>query len=318
MVTTTQEPNQVHLISHNFESGALNTTVEKIKQIIDLTGDKPGATVAKQIEIVEELSRFPLGSFILQNRGTDGFWTDYMIQHPSQGRLTGVDPQGRPLTEFEKVFLNQFPMVVATQERAVIFGNIIQLYVQEGAVLASLPCGLMRDLLGLNFGGIQNIRLVGLDLDIKSLQAAEKLAADYGLSESVEFHQVNAWQQPFVEEFNLLTSNGLNVYEPDDRKVIDLYRQFYRALKPGGVLVTSCITPPPIVDENSEWDLSQINQEGLLLQQIVFAYILGFNFQGLRSSATTRTQLELAGFQEIQVIGDRARVFPTLVARKPA
>lgn len=100
--------------------------------------------------------------------------------------------------------------------------------------------------------------------------------------------------------------------------MIDLYRQFFRALKPDGVLVTSCITPPPIVDENSEWDLSQINPEGLLLQQIVFAYILGFNFQGLRSSVTTRTQLELAGFQEVQVIWDQARVFPTLVAHKPA
>lgn len=148
MVTTTQKSNKTHLISHNIENEALNTIVEKLKQTIILSGDKPGATIAKQIEIVEELSRFPLGAFILQNRGTDGYWTDYMIQHPCQGRRSGFDPQGRPLTEFEKVFLDQFPMVVATQQRAVIFRQAIQPYVQDNAVLASLPCGLMRDLLG--------------------------------------------------------------------------------------------------------------------------------------------------------------------------
>ncbi len=318
MVTTTQSSNHFNLISHNFENETLNKTVEQIKQQIYLSGDKPGATVAKQIEIVEELSRFPLGAFVLQNRGTDGYWTDYMIQHQFEGRTSKVDPQGRPLTEFERVFLDKFPMVLATQQRAIIFQQIIQSYVRENAVLASLPCGLMSDLLGLDFSEIKNIRLVGLDLDIKSLKTAETLAADYGLSEFAEFHQVDAWHQSFVEEFTLLTSNGLNVYEPDDNRVIELYRQFFCTLKPGGVLVTSCITPPPTIDENSEWDLSQIDREGLLSQQIVFAYILGFNFQGLRSSATTRTQLELAGFRDIQIIWDRARVFPTLVAQKPA
>lgn len=317
MVTTTQVSNLTNLISHNVENKALKTTIKEIKQKIYKSGDLPGATVTKQIEIVDELSRFPLGAFVLQNRGTDGYWTDYMIQHQFKGRISGVDDKGRFLTEFEKVFLDKFPMVIATQERAVIFQKVIQSYVQENAVLASLPCGLMRDLLGLNFTGIKNIRLVGLDLDINSLQIAENLAEDYGLSQFVEFQQVNAWNQPFTEEFTLLTSNGLNVYEPNDNKVIDLYRQFFRTLKPGGVLVTSCITPPPVVDENSEWNLNQIDSEGLLLQKIVFAYILGFNFQGLRSSVSTRTQLELAGFQDIQVIWDQARVFPTLVAHKP-
>ena len=318
MVTITQSPKNIHLISHNFENEALKTTVEQIKQKIYLSGNKLGITVSEQIEIVEALTRFPLGAFVLQNRGTDGYWTDYMIQHQFQGRISGVDSHGRPLTEFEKVFLDKFPMVLATQQRAVLFRRAIQPYVKENAVLASLPCGLMRDLLGLNFTDIEHIRLVGLDLDIKSLQGAEKLAADYGLSEFVEFHQVDAWHQSFVEEFTLLTSNGLNVYEPDDHKVLDLYRGFFRALKPGGILVTSCITPPPVFDKHSEWDLSQIDSEGLLLQQIIFAHILGFNFQGLRSSVTTRTQLKLAGFQNIQVTWDRAGVFPTLVAKKPA
>lgn len=47
------------------------------------------------------------------------------------------------------------------------------------------------------------------------------------------------------ETFHLIASNGLNIYEPEDDRVIQLYRGFHDALKPGGVLITSALTPPP-------------------------------------------------------------------------
>ncbi len=90
---------------------------------------------------------------------------------------------------------------------------------EENIVFASLPCGVMRDLLKLDFTGVENFRLVGIDIDYESLELAKKLAKEYGLSEKVEFHQQDAWNMPFQNEFTLLTCHGLHIYEPDDQKV---------------------------------------------------------------------------------------------------
>ncbi|WP_371357411.1 class I SAM-dependent methyltransferase [Hydrocoleum sp. CS-953] len=175
----------------------------------------------------------------------------------------------------------------------------------------------MRDLLKLDFTGVDNFRLVGIDIDYESLELAKKLAQEYGLSEKVEFHQEDAWKLPFKDEFTLLTSNGLNIYEPDDEKVTELYQQFFQALKPGGILVTSFITPSPDLDPNSEWDMSQINSQDLLLSKIVFFDILDVKFTAFRSSSTTKLQLQTVGFDEIEFIWDNARIYPTVTARKP-
>ncbi|NEQ35645.1 MAG: hypothetical protein F6K40_04765 [Okeania sp. SIO3I5] len=89
---------------------------------------------------------------------------------------------------------------------------------------------------------------------------------------------------PFENEFTLLTCHGLHIYEPDDEKVTELYKQFFKALMPGGILVTSFTTKSPDVDPNSEWDMSQINSEDLLLSKIIFFDILDVKFTAFRSS----------------------------------
>lgn len=43
----------------------------------------------------------------------------------------------------------------------------------------------MRYLLKLNFTGIENFRLVGIDIDSESLELVKKLAEEYGLSEKI-------------------------------------------------------------------------------------------------------------------------------------
>ncbi|NEQ91131.1 MAG: methyltransferase domain-containing protein, partial [Okeania sp. SIO2G4] len=151
----------------------------------------------------------------------------------------------------------------------------------------------------------------------ESLELAKKLAEEYDLSEKVEFHQEDAWNLPFEDEFTLLTSNGLNVYEPDDEKVTELYRQFFKALMPGGILVTSFLTPSPNIDPNSEWDMSQINSEDLLLSKIIFFDILNVQFTAFRSSYTTKLQLGTVGFDDVEFIWDNARIFPIVTAKKP-
>ena len=120
----------------------------------------------------------------------------------------------------------------------------------------------------------------------------------------------------FKDEFTLLTSNGLNVYEPDDDKIRELYQQFFKVLIPGGILVTSFFTSSPNIDPNSEWDMSQINSKGLLLSKIIMFDILDIKFVAFRSSLITKLQLKTAGFNEINFFYN-AKVYPTVVAGKP-
>ena len=85
----------------------------------------------------------------------------------------------------------------------------------------------------------------------------------------------------------------------------------------GSILVTSFLTPSPNIDPNSEWDMSQINSEDLLLSKIIMFYILDIKFTVFRSSLTTKLQLENVGFNEIEFVFDNAKIYPTVVACQP-
>jgi len=98
---------------------------------------------------------------------------------------------------------------------------------------------------------------------------------------------------------------------------VALYRQFFHALKPGGTLITSFLTPPPGAAAESEWTGGEVNAEDALLQKIVFVDILEAAWQSYRSSALTTQQLVEAGFTNIQIIPDRANIFPTVTASRP-
>ncbi len=102
-------------------------------------------------------------------------------------------------------------------------------------------------------------------------------------------------------------SNGLNIYEGNDERVIDLYKEFYNSLVPGGILVTSFLTPPP-------WD--KANVDALKKQKAIFGDILQASWQHFRSESQTRQQLEAAGFTILEIIYDTQGLFPTVVAQK--
>ncbi|MDJ0519769.1 MAG: hypothetical protein QNJ74_27085 [Trichodesmium sp. MO_231.B1] len=161
-----QEFNEQRTLSHGNQNETIEETIERVKQRIIQSGDKPHITVARQLELLNELASFPLGQFLLQNRGVNGYWTDYVMEHQYRGRVTGIDAEGRILTELEKFLLDK--KFLPTQQRYVIFSEFIQNYVRDGIVFASLPCGVMRDLLKLDFTGVENFRLVGIDIDYES------------------------------------------------------------------------------------------------------------------------------------------------------
>lgn len=304
------------LISHEIAAPDLATALNQIKARIIKAGDKPHVSVERQLQLLDELNEFELGRFMLQHRGVNGYWTHYFLTHPWHGRKTGLNNAGKPLTALESFVLDKSPIMLATQERFLHFLSENQRAVKNGATLACIPCGMMGELFYLNFAGINDIRLVGIDLDAQAIADAKNLARERQLAFQVEFAEKDAWHLDIKNEFNLISSNGLSIYEPDDDKVFALYESFYNALTPNGLLVTSFLTYPPLYPELCEWDMEKINPDDLHLQAIIFGDILDVKFQCYRTTAGTIAQLNKIGFKDLRIIHDQANIFPTVVARK--
>lgn len=307
---------QKRLISHIISPETLENTIRKITERIKHEGDKPYTTVMHQLDLLAQLNEFDFGRYLLQNQGINGYWTHYMLTHPWFGRKTGKNNCGEPLTELESFLLNRAPTMLATQQRFEIFLRENQKQVKNNAKLACIPCGMMGELFYLNYKNIDDIHLIGIDYDSNTLNDASVLAEQQGLSKFIKLIQQDAWKLNFQEEFDLISSNGLNIYESDNEKVTELYRQFYKALKPDGKLVTSFLTCPPTLANQCEWDLSKINQNDLPLQKVIFADIIEAKCQCYRSSEQTNAQLKSAGFGNTQFVYDDAKMFPTVVAYK--
>jgi SAM-dependent methyltransferase len=301
---------QEGLLSHSFASESLDASKAKIAARIQQEGDKPYATVAYQLTLLDELAQFEFGRFLLLHQGLNGFWTHYMLTHPWFGR------KKNSLSPLESFILDKAPVMLATQQRFGIFLQENQKAVKNGVSLACIPCGMMGELLYLDLQGIDACRLVGIDYDPNTLKDAQSLAEQRGLSSFIELQSADAWALDIENQFDLISSNGLTIYEASDEKVVDLYRRFYKALKPGGKLVASFLTYPPGQTDVCEWDMSQIKAEDVLKQKIIFVDILQAKWQCFRSSEQTLEQLRALGYENIDFIYDPAKLFPTVVAYK--
>ncbi|WP_231951018.1 class I SAM-dependent methyltransferase [Legionella waltersii] len=294
----------------------LEDSILQIQTRILQEGNKPHVSVEEQFALLQQLSEFEFGRFLINNQGINGYWTHYMLTHPWVGRKTGLNNQGQAFTDLERFLLDQAPTMIATQQRFKLFLKENQKSVNDGAVLASIPSGLMGELLYLDLKQVNNLQLVGIDFDVNTLKEASALAEKLKIRQNIEFMHLNAWALPMRDQFDLISSNGLNIYEPEDEKVTDLYRQFYKSLRPGGKLVTSFLTHPPMSTEECEWVLDKVNKDHLLLQRIIFVDLLNAKFRCFRSTKQTQKQLESVGFNGIQFLYDEAHIFPTVIAMK--
>jgi SAM-dependent methyltransferase len=302
-------------LSHK-ERDTLSGMLDKIATRIRQRGDLPYVSVERQLELLRALSEFGLGRFLLERGGGNGYWTHYVVTHPQNRRISGLDLEGRPFSPLEAFLLNVAPTCLATQERFEIFKREAQKRLFSGISLASIPSGLMADLLDLDYSKTSHFSICAIDVDLESLTQSQKMAADQKLEDHCSFSQRDAWNLNLDAQFDLITSNGLSFYEPDNQKVVELYRQFFSALKPNGILITSFLTPPPVPGAKSEWDMKSVNLEHALLQKILFADILDCKWQTFRSEQAVRSQLLEAGFKEVEIIYDKAHIFPTAIAKK--
>jgi ubiquinone/menaquinone biosynthesis C-methylase UbiE len=294
------------LLSHGKDFSAYDDEYNKLAARIK----EKGQDVEQCLDILKQLSEFGVGRFFILNRGIDGYWTHASIEN-----------FGKPAenyTPLEYYMYSRAPGAVANYERFKNFQRITQENLKSGMILTSVPCGLMDDLLSLGYSGIKDFKLVAIDLDQDSLNQAREQARQLNMEQNCEFIKQNAWEINASEEYDFITSSGLNSYEPDDEKVEELYRVFYKALKPGGKILTSSLSPPPGIVPDSEWLMSEINMQDLMMQKRVFGDVLGItgNPKLYRSSGTTKRQLEKAGFRNIEIRFDPAHMYPALLGVK--
>lgn len=296
-------------------SNEISEIIKEIREKITSRGDLPHISVKKQSELLEDLSSFSLGRFFLENKSADGYWTDYIINHPQTGGKTGLNSDGNAFSFVEKFILEKAPLTLATRERFDIFQKNTHKLLKNDMKIASIPCGVMRDLLSLNYKNL-SFSIVGLDLDLNSIKLAEKLASHYKLSNHVDLLQGDAWNLPFQEELDLITSSGLNVYVSEEKKLEELYKEFYRSLKKGGHLVTAVLTYPPGFSKKSEWILDRLPEENLLMEKVLFQDILGCKWRNFRSVDEIYKDFRSVGFIDVEIVFDSFRIFPTVIAKK--
>ncbi|GLW40343.1 hypothetical protein Pcaca04_42790 [Pectobacterium carotovorum subsp. carotovorum] len=300
-------PNNVpRLLSHATSSQeSHDERVTAVKDNIIESGDHLGISVKEQLALLDAFSHLELGQFLLKHHGLNAHWTHNVIAHRPTHYINSL----------EEIIYTQLPNVLATRERFGIFQRLLQELLRPDAVMVSVPCGVMADLLLLDYTRHRDVKLIGIDLDKQALEEAYKLASQQGLKNQISLVLTDAWTIDLAAQADVITSNGLNVYEQDDDKVTELYRVFYSGLKPGGTLITSFMTPPPTLSQDSPW----INTDPklLALQYVLFSRIIGATWTAFRTHQKTQSQLEQAGFTDIQFINDHMHMYPTVIANKP-
>lgn len=255
-----------------------------------------------------ELGQFELGRFLLENLGLNGTWTSYVLLHPERGQRTNRSSDGTPLGALERWLLDRCPIILATQERFRIARSLTQPLLRDGMQLASLPAGLMDDLLSLDYAQTEGVVLTGLDLDPEALEQAKANASRLQPTVEATFEQRDAWQLDASARWDLVTSNGLNIYVDDDERCTAFYRQVCQALQSEGIFIVSFITPP------QQW--RPRHAPDLELQRLLFREVVPARWNCVRGESLTRRQLAEAGFEVLAVQYDAQAMFPTVVARK--
>lgn len=271
--------------------------------------DKLVLPLEQTLDILTQLQEFELGRFMLHNSGLNGYWTSYVFQY---------SPADATSSQLEHWLLNK-SLLCGGRERFHRFTAEIAKCVTESVVLASIPCGVMHDLLQQDYRSVERFTLVGIDVDAESIDLAMENATRYGVERHCKFLLRDAWKLDLDGDFDLVVSNGLNMYESDPQRLVALYRNFSQALRPGGQLLLSFLPPPPpppwkAPDRAAEWDNYGVTEEDLRKELSLFGDILQVRYLNFSTEAEVRTQLEEAGLTVKSVIYSSTGVMPIVSA----
>lgn len=295
------------IFSHAFvddSKAAVEERVASIKERLKSTDPKLlFLSLDETLNILDEMAECNgLAHWLLMHQGLNGFWTAEAIL-----RFGGEKP-----SDIGRWIANDAPIFRATRERFKIFQSLLQGYLDAGAkTFVSVPCGTMEDLLILDATGKTDVRFIGVDLDPVAASLINKAATLHKktLHCNKEFHQGDAFALSiYGKGADVAVSNGLNFYIKDDAEVIRLYKSFAAALKPGGILIISHLSPPASAEP---YDYVALKKQLSIVKDIC-----EMRWQIFRSEELIKEQLGMAGFEIQKVIYDQQKMFPTYVCKK--
>ena len=191
-------------------------------------------TCARLESRLNELAATPIGRFILVNGGWNGYWTNYLAE-------IGCDliqNKAKPLqftNETEEYILSEYAEVRGEHE--LMLRKIIGPIMKPGAVVASVPCGLMSEVL-MATDHFEGIQLYAIDIDKENFDLIREKYGDRLAGN--EFHplEMDALTLDFDCKFDLITCVGFVVYIKQEN-FPDFLSRIHRAIKPGGRLLLS-------------------------------------------------------------------------------
>lgn len=168
-----------HIISHSIEHTDLPRIIGQTKERI-LASQEWTLPQEKTLSMLDDLVQFPLGRFILENKGLDGYWTAYCLLHAPNLSL---------VSHLEDWLINKAPVLRATRERFYIFQKQLKKYAEKRDKIASVPSGLMDNLL-LFAHDNKNLELLltGIDGDPTSLTKGQEKTKNYDITTSPNFY----------------------------------------------------------------------------------------------------------------------------------
>lgn len=272
----------------------------------------PVLPVAEERALLVALTKFELGRFLLLNGGLSGYWTSYVFTHD------GSDSE----SELER-WLLQHSTLVGIRQRFQRLSALVAGRLRPGLRVASVPCGLMDDVLCQPADLLTGVEVVGVDIDEESLSLAADRAEHRGLSDRVGLRQGNAWALDLGRPVDLLLSNGLNLYESDPERLVALYRQFHDALVPGGELLVSYLPPLPPPPESGRtaervWAALGMSAADVRRDRAVFGDLLTASYLNITSTDELTVQLREAGLSLREIHFSEYGVLPIAVATRPA
>lgn len=283
----------------------IETLAEGTIQKIHL-GPKLMLPTDQVIDIIHALKQFELGRTFLSLGLITSSLVDYICHNE-------VSPTGN---EFETWFLSKAPRMKALKERYHITKDQLQFYLRSNMSMGILPCGVISKVAELDYSQVENVRIIGYDRDIQGLVNAEKQMMPYVTAGIVDLILMkrDLWLLDEEDQYDLMLSNRVSVLERNSTKVLDLFKKFYAALKPNGILLTSFFTPSPLDSlEDSPWVNTDPNDT--LIEDCIFRHIMEFTFPP-RTEAEVRQLVTSAGFKVLDILNDSSCIYPTVVAQK--
>lgn len=227
---------KTQLQTHSLDSVKIEKRLIEIRDRLINAGDTEIGPLSEKLSYLQELSEFEYGRFLILNGGLNGRWSHYAFyEYPRLEDRSKIHPLELKLLD------SQF--MQSNQERTRLVHTVLLPELFDGISILSVPCGVMSDLICLDYSKIKNFKVLGIDLDEESLTLARAFAEKHKIQNNIRFEKQDAWNLKLENEFDVIVSIGLNMYSPNLEIAMSLYRTLYSKLKMGGKLIISFLTP---------------------------------------------------------------------------